>query len=170
MATASHDVHDLAPRERAGDAPSAAGEFGATLDDIARRCFCLHARMTARAITRRYNAALAPLGLEITEFSLLAALAGGGAPSIAALAERLAFERTTLVRNLKRLAMRRLIEKADRNGRAVRYTLTALGRGLLERAVPLWTATQDQAESRLDDGGAESALAALAALRRALAR
>jgi hypothetical protein len=52
--------------------------------------------MTARAITRQYNAILVPLGLEVTEFSLLAALTISEDTSITTQADRLAFERTTL--------------------------------------------------------------------------
>ena len=44
------------------------------IDKIGRECLCLQSRMTTRAITRRYNAVLTPIGLEVTEFSLLAAL------------------------------------------------------------------------------------------------
>ena len=71
-------------------------DLKATLAEVGRNCFCLHARMAARAVTRQYNAALAPLGLEVTEFSLLGSLAADHAASIAELADRLAFERTTL--------------------------------------------------------------------------
>jgi DNA-binding MarR family transcriptional regulator len=56
---------------------------------------------TTRAATRRYNAVLAPFSVEVTEFSLLAALYISRTLSIADLADRLDFERTTLVRNLK---------------------------------------------------------------------
>ena len=41
------------------------------IDKIGRECLCLQSRMTTRAITRRYNAVLDPIGLEVTEFSLL---------------------------------------------------------------------------------------------------
>src|SRR3954463_8774004 len=117
-------------------------DLKATFEEIGRECFCLRSRMTARAVTRQYNAALAPLGLEVTEFSLLGALAVGKAASIAALADLLAFERTTLVRNLKRLAERGLIEPAADKGRAVRYVLTKEGHRLIKKAIPLWAATQ----------------------------
>jgi len=136
-----------------------------TLADVGRACFCLQARMTARAVTRRYNAALAPLGLEVTEFSLLGAIAHGGAASIAVLAERLAFERTTLVRNLKRLAGRGLIAPAGGRGRAVRYGLTREGDALLREALPLWAEVQKAVERRLAAGDAPRVLAALASLR-----
>ncbi len=42
---------------------------------VGERCICLHTRMAARAVTRAYDAALAPLGLEGTQFTLLAAIA-----------------------------------------------------------------------------------------------
>lgn len=138
-----------------------------TLEDVGRACFCLQARMTARAITRRYNAVLAPLGLEVTEFSLLGAIAHGGAASIAQVADRLAFERTTLVRNLKRLAARGLIAPASGRGRAVRYALTKQGSALLHKALPLWRKAQKGVERRLAASDAQRVLAALASLRSA---
>jgi DNA-binding MarR family transcriptional regulator len=129
-------------------------------------CFCLQARMTSRAITRHYNAALSPLDLEITELSLLAALAATQTNSIAALAERLAFERTTLVRNLKRLEGRKLIA-AKNQGRAVNYALTADGRALLTSAVPLWRKAQSDISRKLATGDPADILTSLRSLRRA---
>lgn len=127
-------------------------------------CFCLQSRMTSRAITRHYNAALGPLDLEITELSLLAALAAAPGPSIAGLAERLAFERTTLVRNLKRLEGRRLIAAKSGKGRAVNYALTEQGRELLASAVPLWRKAQADISRKLSADGSDI-LTSLRALR-----
>jgi DNA-binding MarR family transcriptional regulator len=135
-----------------------------TLEEVARACFCLQSRMTARAVTRRYNAVLAPLGLEVTEFSLLGVLAYGRASSIAEIAERLAFERTTLVRNLKRMAERGLIAPAGGHGRAVRYVLTKEGDAALKQALPLWRKAQKAVERRLA-AHAAGVLASLASLR-----
>lgn len=118
-------------------------------------CFCLQSRMTARAITRKYNAVLAPLGLEITEFSLLAALATIKGDSIADLAEELAFERTTLVRNLKRLEERGLVLPTSSGGRAVWYALTRDGLTLLRAAAPLWRRAQTDVRRALATGGRE---------------
>jgi DNA-binding MarR family transcriptional regulator len=136
-----------------------------TLEEIARDCFCLQSRMTARAVTRRYNAVLAPLGLEVTEFSLLGAIAYGRARSVAEIAERLAFERTTLVRNLKRLAARGLIAPAAGGGRAVRYVLTKDGDAALKQALPLWRKAQKVVERKLAAHDAAGVLASLASLR-----
>jgi DNA-binding MarR family transcriptional regulator len=139
----------------------------ADVAEIGRRCLCLQSRMTARAVTRHYNAILAPLGLEATEFSLLASLAAGQDSSISQLADRLAFERTSLVRSLKRLAERGLIQAPARGGRAVRYVLTGAGEDLLVRAIPLWRQAQADIEGRLESTDGELVRASLRRLRHA---
>ncbi len=146
-----------------------AEDLKSTFEEIGRQCFCLRSRMTARAVTRQYNAALAPVGLEVTEFSLLGALAVAKAPSIAALADLLAFERTTLVRNLKRLADRGLIAPESEKGRAVRYALTKDGLRVVKKAIPLWEAAQKKVTAQLDAAQAGAVMKSLDALRRAAA-
>lgn len=123
--------------------------------------------MSARAVTRAYNAVMAPLDLEITEFSLLVAMDAQPTESIAELADLLAFERTTLVRNLKRLAGRKLIAVAGRNGRALQYRLTAKGRALLAEALPLWRKAQSDIRRALKAGEGETILGSLRTLRQA---
>jgi DNA-binding MarR family transcriptional regulator len=134
---------------------------------IGEQCFCLHSRMTARAVTRQYNSILASIGLEVTGFSLLAALSISAETSITALAERLAFERTTLVRNLKNMAARGLIEPSGDKGRAVRYRLTKRSHQILEQAFPLWIEAQKSVLSQLEGRDSKGVLNALNALRRA---
>jgi DNA-binding MarR family transcriptional regulator len=130
-------------------------------------CFCLQARMTARAVTRAYNAAMAPLGLEITEFSLLLAIDASSVDSISELADLLAFERTTLVRNLKRLEQRKLIAIADRKGRSLRYALTAKGHTLLADALPMWRKAQATLRRKLKAGDDATIHTSLRTLRHA---
>jgi DNA-binding MarR family transcriptional regulator len=137
------------------------------IDKIGRECLCLQSRMTTRTITRRYNAVLAPIGIEVTEFSLLAALHIGRPSSITELADRLAFERTTLVRNLKHMAERSLIEPATQKGRAVKYVLTKKGQRLLSQALPLWGAAQASVRERMAPGAASKVLESLKTLRKA---
>jgi DNA-binding MarR family transcriptional regulator len=134
---------------------------------IGEQCFCLHSRMTSRAVTRQYNSILASVGLEVTGFSLLAALSISAETSITALAERLAFERTTLVRNLKNLAARGLIEPSGDKGRAVRYHLTKRGQQILAQAFPLWIEAQKSVLRQLEGRDAKGVLSSLNALRRA---
>ena len=137
------------------------------MEGIGRQCFCLQSRMAARAVTRRYNSILAPIGLGVTEFSLLAALTLSEDLSITGLADRLAFERTTLVRNLKGMAARGLIKQADDQGRSVHYVLTTRGNHHLNAALPLWTKAQASIDRRLEGPTAGSVLKSLKALRRA---
>lgn len=143
------------------------GDFSDLPKIIGEQCFCLHSRMTARAVTRQYNSILASLGLEVTEFSLLAALAISKDSSITTLAERLAFERTTLVRNLKNMAARGLIKPSGDKGRAVRYLLTEHGHQVLKKALPLWVEAQQSVLTRLAGRDAKGVLNSLSALRRA---
>ena len=137
------------------------------LDRIGRDCFCLQSRMTARAVTRQYNAVLAPLGLEVTEFSLLAEIKKGHHESIAELADNLAFERTTLVRNLQRMAEHGLIENANDRGRAIKYVLTSKGTRLLSKALPLWVKAQASVNKQLAPNAPSCVLKALRDLRKA---
>src|SRR4051812_31858771 len=79
---------------------------------IGRACFALNARMTARLLTRVYDAAVRPSGLRFAQFGLLGAIAHGRSTSETALADRLAIERRPLVRNLKCLEEKGWIEPA----------------------------------------------------------
>jgi DNA-binding MarR family transcriptional regulator len=79
------------------------------------------------------------------------------APGMASVASLLAMDRTTLTAALKPLQRRGLIkvtaDSMDRRGR--RMTLSAKGRSLLVRAVPLWQRTHAEVEAQLQDGDSE---------------
>jgi DNA-binding MarR family transcriptional regulator len=122
------------------------------LADVSRRCVCLHTRMAARAMTRAYDAALRPLGLEATQFTLLAALAANPAASVTALADELALERSSLSRNLALLSRLGLAQVIEGEGRAVRHRVTPEGLALLTAAMPLWRKAQDSMEARIGGG------------------
>ncbi|MDJ1157903.1 MarR family winged helix-turn-helix transcriptional regulator [Chelatococcus sp. SYSU_G07232] len=138
-----------------------------TVEDIAKTCACLHTRMTARAVTRVYDEALRPIGLKVTQFSLLGAIAHGVTGSVSALAETLALERTTLTRNLRLLHEAGMIAPQRGAGRAVAYELTAKGRAMIERAIPLWEAAQRRIEAALGTAEWEETRGRLKALRKA---
>ncbi|ANY77989.1 hypothetical protein BB934_06845 [Microvirga ossetica] len=141
------------------------------LEAIGRTCFALHARMTARLLSRTYEAALRPLGLKLPQFGILGAIGHGATMGATAsetvLAERLGLERTTLVRNLKILAQNGWIEPIAGNGRSQRHRLTPSGQAILEAAIPLWQQAQDRLEARLNGTDAEEARRAMRALRKA---
>jgi DNA-binding MarR family transcriptional regulator len=107
-------------------------------------CACFNTRKAARAVTRAFDTALAPCGLESTQFTVLAALAGGR-HGISSLAQHLVMDRSTVTRNIQPLVRRGLI--AVRRGRDARrrdISLTAAGLRKLKAAVPAWRKIQQE--------------------------
>ena len=117
-------------------------------------CLCLHVQRAARALARRFDEAMRPLGLTNGQFSLMMSLNRPKPPGMAAVALLLAMDRTTLTAALKPLRRRGLLkvttDPADGRGRLL--TLTAKGRRLLARAVPVWRSTHTAVEGLLRDG------------------
>ena len=139
-------------------------------EDMAKICFGHRSRMTARAVTRAFNARLRPLNLQIPQYPLLAAISMEGDRPIAALADELDLEPSTLQRNLRLLADRGLLTIDGGRGRkGRRLAITPAGFALLEAGVPIWTKIQADFASILG-GRAEQTRAALAALERAALR
>ena len=137
------------------------------LEAIGKACFALHARMTARLLSRVYDAAMRPADLRLAQFGLLGAIAHGTTASETALAERLGLERTTLVRNLKLLEEKGWIKPVPGDRRGVRHRLTKAGRQKLESAIPLWQAAQRQIEEKLAGTDPEVLRQGMRALRKA---
>jgi DNA-binding MarR family transcriptional regulator len=130
------------------------------------RCLSLHLQRAARAMARRFDDALRPVGLTNGQFSLLVALNRPEQPRIGAVASLLAMDRTTLTANLKPLERRGLLTVArdpeDRRSR--RLDLTDAGRDLLSRAVPIWRAAHDEVDRTLQNRDRDDLVAGLAAL------
>jgi DNA-binding MarR family transcriptional regulator len=114
-------------------------------------CLCLHVQRAARALARRFDEALKPVGLTNGQFSLLMSLNRPSPARMREVAAVLAMDRTTLTANLKPLERRGLIallpDEKDRRGR--RLVLTPDGRALLARALPIWTATHAAVDALL---------------------
>ena len=117
-------------------------------------CLCLHVQRAARALARRFDHALRPLGLTNGQFSLMMSLNRPEAPTIGAVASLLAMDRTTLTAALKPLQRSRLIKitTAHNDHRARLLELTPQGRKVLARAVPVWKSTHAAVEARLGPG------------------
>jgi DNA-binding MarR family transcriptional regulator len=112
----------------------------------AARCACQGVRGAARAVSRFYEAALAPTGLTPTQFAILVAANLRGPIPLSRLAERLVLDRTSLyraVRPLERDGQVRITAGRDRREKAL--ALTAAGRRALAEALPLW----ERAQARL---------------------
>jgi DNA-binding MarR family transcriptional regulator len=133
---------------------SSRGTTLATTHLIRDSCLCLHVQRAARALARRFDEALRPIGLTHGQFSLLLSLNRPKPPGMTAVASLLAMDRTTLTAALKPLQRRNLVritaDPADRRGRLM--LLTANGRRLLRRAVPIWKKTHAAVDVLLQDG------------------
>src|SRR5258708_15740532 len=81
----------------------------ATTSMVRDTCLCLYLQRAARAVGRRFDAALRPLGLTNGQFSLLMSLNRPDPPSIGRVSALLAMDRTTLTANLKPLERRGLL-------------------------------------------------------------
>jgi DNA-binding MarR family transcriptional regulator len=129
-------------------------------------CLCLHVQRAARALARRFDEALRPIGLTQGQFSLLTSLNRAEPPTIGAVAALLALDRTTLTANLKPLTRRGLVKvKVDRaDKRSRRLIITAAGRTLLATAAPIWTRAHRQAERLLRSTGPDALRAGLGEL------
>jgi DNA-binding MarR family transcriptional regulator len=129
-------------------------------------CLCLHVQRAARAVARRFDIALRPLGLTNGQFSLLMSLNRPKPPSIGSVAALLAMDRTTLTANLKPLERRGLVtvsvDEKDRRNRLM--TLTPAGRALLASAVPVWERTHEDIDRLITNSDPDTLRADLRAL------
>ena len=120
-------------------------------------CLCLHLQCAARALARRFDEALRPLGLTSGQYSMMMSLNQPEPPSIGSIASLLSVDRTTLTAGLKPLQRRGLVavtvDANDRRSR--RLKLTPAGRALLASAVPVWRRTHAKIESLVPRAGAD---------------
>ena len=111
---------------------------------VAWHCACFNARRAARAITNYYDRALAPSGINATQFTMLGAVSMLGPFTISEMADRLSLDRTTLTRNIKVLEKADLLNVTrgaeDKRERIV--TLSTKGEAAVEIATPLWRDAQ----------------------------
>ncbi len=131
-----------------------------------RRCVCDTMRRTARTLSRRYDAALAPCGLKATQFALLAQIANSGAMVLTHLADALAMDRTTLTRNLAPLERAGWVVTGTGTDRRTRtIALTERGTTTLAAALPFWYTAQQQIADEFGNDRLATLLDELAAVR-----
>lgn len=122
------------------------------IEQITGRCLAVRTLSAARAIARRYDAALRPVGLTITQFTLLAAIAYTRPNSITEIADRLSMERTSLTRGAKLLESSGLIARhGEVSARKRALRITEKGLEVLREAYPLWQSVQTDTEQRLGE-------------------
>lgn len=125
-------------------------------------CLVFNTRMAARAMTRRYDAALRPYGITSAQFALIGQIRRFKVDTLQALADRVGLDRTSLTRNLDVLEKMGLIavERAGKgNGR--RCTVTEKGMALIVEIAPIWRQAQDEMRTLLTPGAFDTTLTLL---------
>jgi DNA-binding MarR family transcriptional regulator len=113
-------------------------------------CMCASLRRAARAFTQHYDEALRPLGMTITQFTILQALSLAGDVSQGQLGKILAMDSTTLTRTLQIMSEHHWIERRDGTDRRQRrIRLSTTGRVEFKRALPYWENAQERLRARL---------------------
>ena len=145
---------------------NAAGPSREMTHHVRDTCVCLHLQRAARAVARRFDEALRPLGLTNGQFSLMMSLNRPQPPRIGTVAAFLAMDRTTLTAALKPLERRGLVavaaDPADRRSRLL--SLTPAGRALLVAALPIWEGTHAAIDGLIAPRGGDDLRAVLRAL------
>jgi DNA-binding MarR family transcriptional regulator len=115
-------------------------------ETTAASCISTRVRQLSRIITRVYDDALRPLGITVSQFTLLTQLAQQDGITAVEIGHSLDIEKSTLSRNLKRLLALGLLTMdppAGRRGRGLH--LTPKGQDVIQKAYPVWKDAQTRA-------------------------
>jgi DNA-binding MarR family transcriptional regulator len=128
-------------------------------------CHCILLRKAARKVSSYYDEALAPLGVNIGQFSLLRNINRLQPISLTELAAKVELDRSTVGRNTKVLARMGMVAIGHgEDQREALLSLTEEGLALLQRGAPLWDSVQDDIEARLGEEKTKQLQELLAAL------
>ena len=121
-------------------------------DDIASNCFAVRTRIASRDMTRLYDDRLRPLGLRITQLSVLVAIMKMGDAMPSEIGEVLHLDRSTLSRTVQRLKDNGWIDElVGDDGRSRPVRLSRAGKDIIRKAHPLWAKAQAEAMSTLKE-------------------
>ena len=135
-------------------------------------CYCTQFRRTANTLTRIYDDALRPVGLRITQFTLLRSLGRLNEATVTQLATEAALDRTTMSRNIKLLIDSGWVDVTSADDKREKVlVLNRRGRAKIRAAMPYWMAAQNEfvacAGAFLNATGEAPLLLALETLQRA---
>jgi DNA-binding MarR family transcriptional regulator len=117
--------------------------------EVERSCLALNLRRAERVISQIYDAALRPVGIKSTQFSLLVTIRAMQPSALSKIADHIDMDRTTLTRNLDVLVESRLV--ATTRGEDLRervVSITEKGDAALAAALPIWRATQERLSAK----------------------
>lgn len=125
-----------------------------TIETIATSCIAGRLRLLNRVITNLYDEALRPLGIKLSQGSVLAVTAKLGVARPAEVCDILELDASTLSRTVDRMAENGWLEiLPDDDGRSHPFRLTDQGKRLMEKAIPAWEKAQAEAKKLLGDDG-----------------
>ena len=128
-------------------------------------CFCISVRKASRRITAIYDDALAPVGINLAQFSLLKSMRRLAPVSLTDLAKNAELDRSTMGRNMRVLERMGLASSVgSQDQREAAFALTPLGQQTLDRAMPLWEQVQVDIEEKLGPANAAQLNLLLSAL------
>ena len=119
-------------------------------------CYCVLLRKASRRVTSLYDEALAPVGINIAQFSLLRRIRRMQPVSLTDLGERLELDRSTIGRNtkvLERMGLVTTVRGADQREALLR--LTDEGQAAVDKGAPLWEEAQRRIEERIGEASRE---------------
>lgn len=115
-------------------------------------CYCINLRRLANVVTNKYDEYLEEIGLTVNQYSLLVNIEQLKTCSVSDLANYVGLERTTLVRTLKPIFDKKLIEDiSNSNQRNRKIQITQKGIEILHRGKPLWQKAQIEIENKLGE-------------------
>jgi DNA-binding MarR family transcriptional regulator len=108
-------------------------------------------RRTARLLTRRYEEALRPAGVTVSQFEMMSVVQAIQPVEQSRLAKMLETDQTTLSRNMRLLVESGWLETVtdESDGRRRRYRLSTAGTVVLREARRCWQRVHDKMESAL---------------------
>lgn len=128
-------------------------------------CHCILLRKASRKVSSYYDEALAPLGVNIGQFSLLRNINRLAPISLTELAAQVELDRSTVGRNAKVLERMGLIAIGHgEDQREAVLSVAPKGQSVLKKGEPLWDGVQDDIEARLGPEKTQQLQELLAAL------
>jgi DNA-binding MarR family transcriptional regulator len=130
------------------------------------QCYCSALRAAARRLSAVYDAALAPVGVNVGQFRLLRVLSRIEPATLTELGRETELDRSTVGRNAKVLERMGLLTlgRGAADQREAPAMLTDAGRRVLADGAPLWADAQQGIERRIGAKAADDLRSALAAL------
>jgi DNA-binding MarR family transcriptional regulator len=125
--------------------------------EVLRDCIATRLRMANRVITKVYDDALRPLGLTVTQMSMLVVAEDRGLIRQSEVGAELQLDDSTLSRNLERMRANGWLEEVSGDDARVHsYQLTEAGRTLLDKTIPVWRGAQREAQRLFGESGVQA--------------